>query len=463
MSRCGAVGVVDGQGDVVFHGDVSEAVSCSELVGRRCMLYQPEAARLALSVLIDAGLRPSVAVRSSSGIAELSSVRVSGAAEWHVGLGLFSDDLPEVAGWLGVSVPDAEPEPSGVVDCARVWASIGSAWCEELERVSGCEVRGSIASTASHAAMPGRWRKASESLSRTDRWGLIRRAYHGGRVELYVPKGWKGRAVEYDIRSAYGWALTQWLPDTQSYEQRRPLRHEPGWYEATVRVSGVHAGPLPVRVDDSARGRGRHRLDWPREGEFRGVWTREDLERDGVEVLEVHRSVAGRWSDDLRRPVERWLELRERTASPLRRSMLRGLSNGLAGKLAQRPLGWELWVPQANGQYPPEGAIPLGLDCPAFALPVVPKRLPVQCPQAASYITALVRSRVWERLRLGGVLYTDTDSLHVTEYDVPPSPVGSRPGDWTVKHVGDAEYRGIRNYTLDSKVVRSGWSESLAA
>lgn len=463
MARDGAMAAVDATGVVVFAGDVAEAVLCPELAKRRCVLYQPEAVRLALSVLIDAELSPSVAVRSSTGIAELSSVKLAGATEWQVGLGLLSDELPQVAEWLGVDVPEPEPEAYAVVDCARRWSAIGSAWCEELARVAGCEVRSSIASTASHAAMPARWRKASETLSRTDRWGMIRQAYHGGRVELYVPKGWTGRAVEYDIRSAYGWALTQWLPDTQSYEQRRPLKHEPGWYDATVRVSGVHAGPLPVRVDDCSRGRGRHRLDWPREGVFRGVWTREDIEREGVEVLEVHRSVAGRWSDDLRRPVERWLELRERTRSPVRRSMLRGLSNGLAGKLAQRPLGWELWVPRGEDPYPPDGAIPLGLDCPAFVVPVVPKRLPVQCPQAAGYITALVRSRVWSRLREGNVLYTDTDSLHVLESAAPPVPVGDRPGDWTVKHAGDAEYKGIRNYTLDSKVIRSGWRETIPA
>lgn len=461
MASSGAVAAVDSTGTVVFDGDVADAVVCVELAKLRCVLYQPNALRLVLSCHVDAERSPAVAVRSSSGVAELANVSLSGAAEWGLGLGLLSSDLADVAGWMGEPVPDLDPEPSSVADCARLWGRIGVRWCAELAELAGTKVRGSLASTAAHAAMPPQWRKASELLSKTDRWGLIRSAYHGGRVEMYVPKGWTGRAVEYDLRSAYGWALTQWLPDTQSYEHRRPLRHEPGWYDATVRVTGEFAGPIPVRVDDAIRGRGRKRLLWPREGEYRGVWTREDIEREGVEVVEVHRSVAGRWSDDLRRPVLRWLELREQTSCPIRRSMLRGLSNSLAGKLAQRPLGWQLWVPRGTDRFPPDGAVPLGLDCPAFAVPVQPKRLPVQCPQAAGYITARVRSAVWQRLRSGGVLYTDTDSLHVAEHGEPPYPVGRKQGEWAIKDSGDAEYRGIRNYTLGNKVLRAGWSETI--
>jgi hypothetical protein len=357
---------------------------------------------------------------------------------------------------LSVAVPGAARDLSGAIECALAWSSIGAAVLARLGALAEVAPRGSVASTAAAAAIPRSWRRASSALARSEPWSMLREAYYGGRIELYRP-GWTGDAVEYDLRSAYGWAMTQWMPDPQCYE-RKPLRHEPGWYDVTVRIDAPHAGPVPVRVDaNRGRNRERYRITWPREGEHRGVWTREDLERSGLQVLTVHRALAGRWSDDLRRPVERWLELRERTSCALDRAILRGLSNGLAGKLAQRATEWQLWIPSDTvaGRYPPDGAVPLGLDCPVFAIPTVPLYMPVQCPQAATYVTALVRSRVWERVSVGDVIYTDTDSLNLPASAPAPARVGDAAGDWQVKATGAAHYRGVRDYSIGNKHLRA--------
>lgn len=328
---------------------------------------------------------------------------------------------------------------------AKWLALVVGDWVELVREELGIELAGTLASTAAKAGIPRKWRNAHAALAtRGDTWEFTRSAYYGGRVQC-LQAGWTGDAVEYDLRSAYGWALTQPLPDWKIYE-KPPLPRQPAWYDVDVYVNG-DLGPLPVRDPDQP-----HRLSYPTQTTVRGIWTREDLERSGVGVKTIHRVLSGRWSRDLAPAVETWLERREVVDAP-RKALYRALNNTLAGKLCQKSTGWALWQATAQ-EVPPPGAVPLSLTSALWAVPVVSARQPVTCPQAGSYVTALVRSRVWPELTRADAIYSDTDSIHLPADSAPPKNCGEQAGQWAAKVRGPAEYLGPKNYQIGSKVVR---------
>lgn len=313
---------------------------------------------------------------------------------------------------------------------------------------AGLSPRASLGATAA-GIVPRAWRRAAAACQTQlpELWALPRSAYYGGRVQCYKP-GWKGQAAEYDLTSAYGWAMACLpSPDHKIYDYHargRPwLPIQPAWIDATVEVSGT-PGPLPVRGADGA-------LSWPESGRHRSWWTRIDLEQSGVNIIETHALLAGRWTDALQRPVSAWLDRRAGSGDPAERSLLRALTVALAGKLCQRPLTWAIW--QDAGGLPPPGALALGHDSALMAVPVTPQRLPWSSPTTGSYVTAQVRARVLPELRRPDAIYTDTDSVHLPADAAPPRNVGSGPGQWALKAKGAAMYRGVRQYHIGVKRV----------
>lgn len=436
----GLLAIVSAVGDVVFCGTLAEGAALALTERAVIVTWQPDVVHDVLVAGVLLGAEPGIAMRGTGGGRPvLMGLRYTGGCQWQDGLALMPDGIEQVADWIGEPAPTTTPDLAELVESARRWAVLHRHWHATVSDVAGRPAGVSLGGTAAAAAIPLGWRLASERLSRTEPWLWLRGAYYGGRVECQRP-GWQGQAVEYDLRSAYGWAMCQWLPGHKLYERPRgpgdPLwpPHAPGWADVTVRLS---AAVLPVRQGE--------RLLWPAEGQFRGVWTRDELDREGVHILQVHRVVTGRWTDDLRYPVARWLEARERTTDPMRRSILRGLSNSLAGKLCQRPIDWILWC---GPGVPPEGAVPLAMDCNAWIVATEPKHWPIVAPATGSYVTSLVRSRMLPQIQRPDCIYTDTDSIHLPADAAPPSPVGSSPGDFAVKRRGLGDYRGVRDYTL---------------
>ena len=319
-----------------------------------------------------------------------------------------------------------------------------ASWRERIVRVAELQPRLSVGATAA-GVFPRTWRRAAQLLQREEPWQAIRHAYYGGRIECYRP-GFEGDAIEYDLRGAYGWSLSKPIPDWKIYERKWIPVQDPAWLDCTVEVSG-HPGPLPVRDEAGA-------LSWPTSGWHRGIWTRIDLEQSGVQIKEVHRQLAGRWSGDLQPAVNRWLQLREDTDSGADRSLLRILCCSLAGKLCQKPVSWKLWRSSAE---PPVGAQPLALGRAVFAVPTSPLRWPLTCPQAGSFVTARVRSKVRPALSHPEVVYTDTDSAHYPSEVTPPAEladdIGPAAGQWSVKATGRARYSGVRSYRIGEKTV----------
>lgn len=462
VARCYAAS--DGPGRVVVVDDsgADYAAGSIETVCEKLHQQKIEVATLDSALLarvVDAYLAAGqahavdVAMRGSGlvGAPVILSVRRAGwPCTWRDATGVYPDSDPAaVAVDLGMAL-----RPAGGPEAARWLAQLDTSWRAWAEAELGAELSITLASTAARLAIPRQWRTAHDAARRgaTCRtglddagWRLASRACYGGRVACMVDDEWRGEAVEYDLRSAYGWALTQPIPDWKAYK-RKPWPSEPAWYDVTVELDGRPGpGPLPYRDPDDATA-----LHYPREGQWRGVWTRDELDRSGARVLELHEVLAGRWSYDLQRPVAGWLERRE-LGGTLRKRLFRFLPNALAGKLIQKSTGWMIWD-CADGE-PPAGAVPLGLTSSAMAVPVPARYQAVTCPQAGSYVTSLVRGRVWPELSRPEALYSDTDSIHLPVDAAPPADMGSNPGQWSEKARGPAAYYGPKTYQIGSKTA----------
>lgn len=394
---------------------------------------------------VTVGLRASDADHPSRGLG-LSWVRIAGGAQWTDGRSMFQSPPLDAARRLALADGDRPAGHAALADLATQEAGADLAWRSAITRATGLPCKLSLGATAAQV-LPHRWTKAAQKLQKGADWRWVRGAYYGGRVQCFKP-GWQGDAAEFDLRSAYGWALARRLPDTQFYDQTKysaALPGYPAWYDATVELSGPGPGPLPVRLESGE-------LSWPTSGRHRGVWTLLELEQSGVCIVEVHRAAMGRWGHDLSPWAERWLEAREVATDPTERAALRSILVSLAGRLCQKPVAWALW----NGPVcdAPAGAVAFGgLDCPAVAYPVTPIYQPPGNPMAGSYITAGVRAMVRPHLQRQDVLYTDTDSIHLPADAPPPANVGPAAGQWALKEHGPAHYIGAKRYSIGTKHV----------
>ena len=371
---------------------------------------------------------------------------VHGASFWLGAMGFPEPvgDYCKAAGW---------PKPSGSPqDSVRKWRE---AWCTQhalTERLAGVAPTHSLSGTAAKAAVPKDWRRGADHFSKSIAMADIRQSCAGGRIECYRP-GWEGDAVEFDIRSAYGWALMQPLPDWQVY-QRRAYAGEARWLDCTVELSGA-VGPLPVRDPGDT-----HALTWPNSGRHRGWWTSVDLDKSGVRIVEVHGRYAGRLSLDLRPHVGRWLEEREKSSDYATKATIRAMAVGLAGKLWQRPESWGLWHVEEGPA--PYGSTQLG-QTDWLVYPCKSNRAVLSLPTTASHVTALVRQKVWPHIADGCAIYTHTDSVHIAADDVLAGcgpETGDKAGDWSIKAEGQASYRGVNHYSIGKKVVRPSLTSS---
>lgn len=340
--------------------------------------------------------------------------------------------------------------PSPLVECldlpddaeARAIAWTGE-YAAQIERVRAYiagagsrgvpDVRETIAGTALGAALPPAWRKGATFFA-NHKLGVyrnIRRADFGGRIQTFTSHGQvHENATYYDLKSAYGWAMLQPLPDWQCYDTRPRYSREPGWLDCEVEILPCPVGPLPVRQQDDS-------LAYPTSGIWRGTYTAEDLERSQhVKIRRVFFAYHGRYRTDLAMPVSTWLDRREQARDEITRATGRALAVSLAGRLSLRQTQWHLW--HASEGFLP-GVRPLRWGSPWGVYQAVAPYPPLAVPTTASYIKALVRSRVWPYIEHGQALHTHTDSVHLPA-GVDGPDVGNAPGDWALKSEGQAEY-----------------------
>jgi hypothetical protein len=442
-------------GDVAVYlpdtGEVLHAFSPGALVGLAAeerldvSVREPELIRRCVEQAVAHGHRPSVFISRGDQLApDIGGLVMGPASIMSSRMMLSASSQRLVAAELGIKAP---PAPGRDLESAELVAAFNGDcerhWRELVIEAAGVKPRLSLGATAC-GIVPRKWRRAAAVLCQGEPWAWVRDSYHGGRIQCYQP-GWSGEATEWDLRGAYAWALMQPIPDWKLYDRAcgHPLPNQPAWFDCTVEVSGF-PGPLPVREETGG-------LTWPESGRWRGTWTRPEVEQDGVRIVTVHKVLCGRWSRDLIPGVEHWAARREESTRPTERALLRSLSCALAGKLCQKPLRWVLW--DDKGGAPPDGAIPLGFDSPLMAIPTIPSRWPFTCPQAGSYVTAMVRCKVRPELQRSDIIYTDTDSAHLPAAAAPPADVGGQPGQWSAKVSGPAHYKGVRQYRIGAKKV----------
>ena len=381
---------------------------------------------------------PGVAVRG--GVNGLEFCGVSwGRARVHTGRTMLSDK----DGQKGAGPIPPGPERA-------LWSErLGDLWRDAV-RSLGLRVRASSGSTAAQI-LPDMWVRASKKLAQTEPWQDIRRAYYGGRVQLY--QTYEGEAVEHDLNTAYGAGLAgHWgyLPDCALYPNREPWCNQPAWADVTVEVQSDVA-PLPYRVPERT-----WQVQWPRVGRWRAWYPWHELDAPGVTVCDIHRCHSGRWDYALE---DRASALLARCSDgPFVRAVIKQLLVSLAGKLAQKPIAWAVWsgdesapLPDVLHHFGTDSGLSLDL------YPLSPRYYPpTYLPQVASYLTSKVRVELRREIARAGsqAIYVDTDSIHTAGANgYCPLDSGPKPGQWSVKARGPARYIARRYYFVGSKRV----------
>lgn len=265
-------------------------------------------------------------------------------------------------------------------------------------------------------------------------WRNARRAYHGGRTEVFRVASDAGYV--YDINSAYPGALLAALPigaprAVIGAAARRAYRAGvPGTYHAAVTVPEQWIPPLPLRVRDG--------LAFPT-GDFAGDWPLPELqyaERAGVKIRDVFDAVIFPGEEPIFAPwVERLFSIRARHGKDSREGKwLKWILNSLTGKLGSRSESRRIAVNPDLGHLG-DGWRPLD-EYGRVWEQAIEMAVPEECahPEMASYLTGRVRIQLHAQLTAGGAgdaVYTDTDSAWCENERT--ENVGTGLGEWNAE------------------------------
>lgn len=224
----------------------------------------------------------------------------------------------------------------------------------------------------------------------------------------------------FDVNSMYPYCMMTDYPMLVNEDNK--LSKLRGMAEVTVSVPhDNYIGPLVHRD-------ARDRLVYP-VGVFRGIWTYEEIryaESIGVKILKIHKAIGGNYTE---RPFDRFITTiygrRKQSQNPAEREVLKVVLNSLYGKLASKNritrvvskynllkngskrIGDVKWIDHNRGL----------LD---FS---TPQQRYVNVLWGAM-ITANARILLTKYLRQcppEKVIYCDTDSIYVNDYDLPCS------------------------------------------
>jgi len=329
-------------------------------------------------------------------------------------------------------------------DCASLFASLRR--LQEWARAEELDLGATVGSSA--------YRHARRTLALPDadlRWGehgFVRRAYFGGRVQVFRPEseaGW-----EYDVVSMYPSRLAFCGVPVGGHRQlvgRQAVaafaRDEPGAYACRVAVPECHVPPLPFRHLD------RVAYPW---GTFVGTWMLSELRRAiecGVTVEPVQAIVWERREPIFRPWIDRLFALRAGAPGgrkgPLG-TFLKFYLNSLTGKFGARPEGSKIRFLTGDEDIKPcqcrdpgrcDGRCGAGLPLDDAGRIVEEKhyRLGPECHvEWSAQLTAEARAE-WHRQACSGgpagelaLVYCDTDSLY-SERELVRA-IGSELGQW---------------------------------
>lgn len=294
------------------------------------------------------------------------------------------------------------------------------------------------------------WRSARAELHlpstphrTTARWAAVRRAYYGGRDEIFRVTSDHGE--RYDVNAMYPAALATTPipvgdPRTLWWSGARDAWNagSPGVYTARLTVPETHAPPLPTRARSG-------RLIFP-VGEFVGTWARPELEHAiacGVRVREWIDAIVWDRAEILFKPwVERLFAIRMKHGKKTREgAWIKWIVNSLTGRLGTRcEVSAVVIDPDTVRGHRPEcnGGLTCSGVCGCHRMISAPGTIPVYTstalrvqsyahPAWAAYLTAASRVKLHRRLT-PAVAYCATDSCYSEQTMI--RDVGSALGEW---------------------------------
>lgn len=211
-------------------------------------------------------------------------------------------------------------------------------------------------------------------------------SYHGGKNGFYLDRPrWLPGVREYDVKSAYPWAMAQ-LPSV-GRGRWVPVGYVHPHLEGFYRISGrVIPDRYPIVFDHAFR---------PARGYVRDLWITSYELREAVRSGEVQTEQLSGWvwepaSRDrpLRAFVRKFYRLKERAQSPEEQEVYKLILNSLYGKFIQL---------NENDD---------GTERPGALFH----------PVLASWITGLVRARMHQLEHEAQALHTATDAIHTTAH-----------------------------------------------
>lgn len=266
---------------------------------------------------------------------------------------------------------------------------------------------------------------------------FCRRAYHGGRCELYRHD--RACLRSYDVNSMYGKCMTlcvpvEYLCRTRKFNERENVY---GFYQAEVYLPESYFPPLPVHTD---------KLYFP-SGAVAGIFTETEL-RDAIAIgaeVSIKDGVlfhAEPVLEDYARELYAMKIEAEREGNLAVRYVAKILQNSCYGKFGQRREQITYFLDR-NGA---EGAFPVSPESEAcdIAYRKRESKAAYILPHISAGITALARHEILEHLRAcpGPVWYSDTDSLYTTA----KLRTGEKMGELKLEQEGIFEGYGPKEY-----------------
>ena len=305
-------------------------------------------------------------------------------------------------------------------DCVALYDCIAKFRQVVVEKLNGA-MGITAAATAIATLRNGYLARPIKRLS-TSREAFVRRAYYGGRTEVFHSGGTFSLAQPlrcYDVNSMYVWALAQPLPVDLIWETWGPVEWlgKTGFLECEVDTSGCSpaARRIPVLPYRYAG-----KLLFPL-GRLRGVWATPELAlaiEQGYKITWTGRGLWFRCSSVFAKYVEMLYRLRDKslpTFDPTLSAIAKVLGNSTYGKFGTNREREKILLNPPLEDVIEKGLRPLQgpLELPAYIEDV-------QCdadyvlPHLSAWVTSLSRVKLWQYIAQcwpARVYYCDTDSV----------------------------------------------------
>ncbi|MGE4109024.1 MAG: DNA polymerase [Bacteriovoracia bacterium] len=359
---------------------------------------------------------------------------------------LFPFGLKKLAASFGVVTQKGELDFSKIrgitqklidynaADCKALWESLDAFYSTELIR--RCGPKTTLASQAMQFLRTTLKEKISGLSDGHDYY--VRKAYAGGRVEIFRPLFLGPFELHcYDFNSLYPAVMQSAIPPTEVVDVQDAWNEEDlGFVDCDVEVPDQYMPPLWVREWQDAAGKPQTKMIFPT-GKLRGRWPSVELKHAiacGARIVKVRSFLKMRAQGEIFRDfVTELYALRKSSTDPVQNVTAKLLMNSCYGRMGMRKdqEKLELDMGQAGTPLPfiqlRSGEIRL------IRVPTTSKGF--SNVAIAAWITALARIRLHGILRSNSdsAYYCDTDSIFTTQGLSAGDDLGSLKLEYSVK------------------------------